>query len=128
MTGELFTATHRGRVKVVGQATENELAAITKPVAVEASRDFLERWSLVAIRDADRPGVEIHALGFRPKLRTTWITSPLTGVDMTSRAVATWSGHVYVLGQADDGPDLNPELRAHLGYALKAWGFNDVQD
>jgi hypothetical protein len=126
MTGELFTVTHRGRPAVVGRATGDELAAITTPLATDASRDLLECWSLVAIRDGDRQGVEIHALGWRPGLQNSWITSPLTGVDMTVPAVATWSGSVYRLGEPDSA-DLDPELRAHLAYALQRWGFDEVR-
>ena len=126
MTGKFFTARYRGQLVVIGPATMPELAALTKPVAKVACRDHLDQWTLVAIRDTARPVVAVHVLGWRTMLANTWITSSLTAVDPEKTAVATRSGHVYLLGDPDS-TDLDPELRDHLAYALRTWGFADVQ-
>jgi hypothetical protein len=47
-------------------------------------------------------------------------------VNLTKAAVRTRSGHVYLLG-VHDQPELDPELHAHLAYALKTWGFENVR-
>lgn len=86
---------------------------------------MLERWSFVAVRDPRR-GTGVHALGWRMLLRNTWITSPVLVVDRASGAIRTRSGNAYLLGSRD-GSDLDPELREHLAYALRTWGFDDVR-
>ena len=47
-------------------------------------------------------------------------------VNLTLGAVRTRSGKAYLLGIRDQ-PQLDPELRAHLSYALREWGFEDVR-
>ena len=127
MMSELFHATYRGRPVVVGQVSPEELSVITRDVDVAGCQDCFERWTLVAIRDPGRPQVNIHALGWRSTLQNTWITSRLVAVDALTGAVATMSGHVYRLGDADAG-ELEPQLREHLRYALHQWRFESVQD
>lgn len=81
-------------------------------------------WSLIAVRTG--LAVEIHALGWRLLLAKTYITSRVVAVDFTVGAVRTRSRKIYLLG-ARDLPDLDPDLRDHLGYALRTWGFGDVR-
>lgn len=121
----LLEATYHGNAISVGHADEAELALLAGAVASAGVRDELELWSLVAIRDPAGRGTEVHALGWRTDLANTWITSPLTAVDLTASIVSTRSGHSYQLGTPDT-PELNPELRGHLAYALRTWGFDDV--
>ena len=122
----LFHASYRGRSVVIARAGTDELAALIQPVEDTVSRDNLDRWSLIAIRDPGRDRVNIHALGWRIILQTTWITSRLVSLDLGAQALATLSGHVYLLGKPDS-PELDPELRDHLAYALSHWAFDDVR-
>lgn len=122
----LFHATLEGRPVAVGHAIEEELAALAAPVSPNAVRDVFELWSVVAIRDPAGRGVELHALAWRVQLGNTWITSALTRVDRTLNLVAGRSGHAYLLGRPDRR-DLDPELREHLAYALRTWGYEDVR-
>ena len=87
---------------------------------------MLDPWAIVSIRRGDLRGAELHALGWRLTLANTWMTSPLVAVDPDRRMIITASGHAYSLG-ARDGTELHPLLRDHLGYALRTWGFTDVQ-
>ena len=121
----LFRAVHQGGPVTVGHASPEDLAALPGYPDPGSVRDVLERWSLVAIRfSGDR--TEIHALGWRVAERNTWITSPLVAMDMDASMVATRSGHAYRLGTRD-GAGVAPGLRSHLAYALRTWGFTDVQ-
>lgn len=121
----LFRATYRGNSVSVGHATDAELDAIAAVVDPASARDVLHAWSLVAVRDSESRGTQVHALGWRVALVNTWITSPLVGVDSQARAVSTESGHAYSL-ELQDGPELAPSLWKHLAYALRTWGFTDV--
>jgi hypothetical protein len=124
----LFHAAFRGRAVTVGHATDAELADLAGTAGTAGTaeaRDELDAWSLVAVRDAAGRGTEIHALGWRTGLLNTWITSPLLIVDLVANTVSTTSGHAYSLGRRD-AKDLRPELRRHLAYALRTWGFDDV--
>ena len=121
----LLRAIYRGNSVSVGRATDAELHAIAGPVDPAIARDVLHTWSLVAIRDPDGRGTQVHALGWRVALVNTWITSPLVGVDLQARAISTKSGHTYRL-ELQDGPELAPALRDHLAYALRNWGFANV--
>ncbi len=118
----LFEAVWRGDPVTVTHATQDEIAFLWG--GVDSADDMLELWSLIAIRSG--PAVELHALGWRLLLANTWITSPLVAVDRTVGAVRTRSGRTYALGVRDK-PALDPELRAHLGYALRTWGYADVR-
>ncbi len=124
---KLFQATYHVHPVVIGRASPQELSAINQDVDTAGCRDDLELWCLVAIRDPRRPQVQIHALGWRSALQNTWITSRLVAVDALKRAVATMSGHVYRLGEAD-AEELEPQLREHLRYALHQWKFESDQD
>ena len=119
----LFEATWHGDAVTVTHATVEEIAFLSGPV--EDGEDLLELWSLIAIRNG--PLSEIHALGWRLLLANLWITSPVVAVNLTLGAIRTESGKTYLLG-ARDKPELDPELRSHLGYALRKWGFDDVRD
>jgi hypothetical protein len=121
-TDILFHAVYRDDPVTVTLATNDEIEFLAGPVG--AAEDMLELWSLVAIRMG--LAVEIHALGWRLLVANTWITSPIVAVNLTLGAVRTRSGKVYLLGIRDQ-PELDPELRAHLGYALREWGFEDVR-
>ena len=92
MINEMFRATYRSRPVVIGQATAEELTAVTRNIHTGACRDCLARRTLVAIRDPGRPQVNIHALGWRLALQHTWITSRLVAVDpqSTSNALTQW--------------------------------------
>lgn len=128
MTGTriLFAATHHGQPVTVCHADEVELAAFAGTFATAEARDELEAWSPIAIRNLARDVAAVHALGWRPGIMNTWITSALRTVDTAAGTVSTSSGHTYTLGRRDD-PDLDPELRGHLAYALRRWGFDDVR-
>jgi hypothetical protein len=119
----LFTATFRDDPVTVTHATAEEISMIAEPVQ-EHPDDMLEFWSLVSIHYGHE--VEIHALGWRLLLANVWITSPVLAVDRGVGAVRTRSGRRYLLG-VRDRPELDPALRAHLGYALRTWGFEDVR-
>jgi hypothetical protein len=118
----LFNAVYRDAPVTVTHATPDELESLAGPVG--SALDLLELWSVIAIRFGT--AVELHALGWRVLLANTWITSPLRAVNLTEGAVRTRSGKVYLLGSRDQ-PDLDPELRSHLAYALRTWGFDDVR-
>ena len=121
----LFRAAYRGNPVFIGHATDAELDVIAAVVDAANARDVLHAWSLVAGRDPDGRGIQVHALGWRVALVNTWITSALVGVGLQPQVVSTWSGHAYRLG-TEDLPEQYPELRAHLAYALRAWGFSNV--
>ncbi len=110
----------------VGHATAAELAHLAGSVPGGGARDRLDSWSLVAIRGTGTGAAAVHALGWRIGLLNTWITSALLVVDTGSVAVGTRSGNIYTLGRPDD-ECLDPELRRHLAYALRTWGFDDVR-
>ena len=119
----LLHAVYRGRAISVGWATDVELDAIRGPV-LHNVRDVLESWFLVAIRDPGGLGTQVHALGWRPKMANTWITSALTSVEQDGNLVATRSGHAYRLacrGEAENAPI----LLDHLIYTLRTWGCSD---
>jgi hypothetical protein len=118
----LFRAVYRGEAVIVTHAKDAEIELF----AGEAGppRDKLELWSLIAIRCGSAFG--IHALGWRLRLANTCITSSVVAIDLTAGAVRTWSGKNYLLGSRDES-ELDPELRAHLAYALQTWGFDDVR-
>jgi hypothetical protein len=124
MTDEdiLFRAVYRGDPVIVTHAQDAEIETLVGPVG--PPRDKLELWSLIAIRIGS--AIDIHALGWRQLLANTWITSSLLAVDLTAGAVRTLSGKNYLLGGRDKS-ELDPELRAHLAYALGTWGFDDVR-
>jgi hypothetical protein len=119
----LFEATWHGDAVTVTHATVEEIAFLSGPVGDGGGEDLLELWSLIAIRNG--PLSEIHGLGWRLLLANTWITSPVVAANMTLGAIRTESGKTYLLG-ARDKPQLDPELRRHLAYALRTWGFEDV--
>lgn len=124
-SGRLYGATYHGNSVEIGLARDAELAAIAGSVFPASTRDLLDPWSLVAIRNLDGCRTEVHALGWRAALGNTWITSTLVGVDLQMRGVSTRSGYVYRLG-TEEVPGPSPELRDHLVYALHTWGFTDV--
>ncbi|WP_158933125.1 hypothetical protein [Acidisphaera sp. S103] len=117
----LFKAIYRGKPVSVTHASDVEIESVVGTVG--PPQDMLELWSFIAIRIGS--AVDIHALACRVRLRNTWITSSIVAVDLTARAIRTWSGQNYLLGTRDE-PELDPELRAHLAYALRTWGFTDV--
>jgi hypothetical protein len=117
----LFRAVFHGDEVIVTHATDAEVELFAGKVG--PPRDMLELWSFIAIRCGS--AFDIHALGWRILLANTWITSPLRAIDLTARAIRTRSGHAYLLGRRDT-VELDPELRAHLAYALRTWGFDDV--
>jgi len=132
MTGEpkhdgtvLLRAIYHGNSVSVGRATDAELDATAVPIDPAIARDVLNAWSLVAVRDPDGRGTQVHTLGWRVGLGNTWITSALVGVDLQARAVSPKFGHAYRF-KLQDGMKLAPSLRDHLGYALRTWGFTDV--
>ena len=118
----LFRAVYRGEPVIVTHAKDAEIELFAGEVG--PPRDMLELWSLIAIRCGS--AFDIHALGWRLLLANTWITSSLVAVDLTAGAVRTRSGNNYLLGGRDKS-ELDPELRAHLAYALRTWGFDDVR-
>jgi hypothetical protein len=118
----LFEAVYHGDPVIVTHATQDEIELLAG--TVDSAGDMLELWSLIAIHFG--PAVDVHAIGWRLLLANAWVTSPLVAVDRTAGAVRTRSGRTYALG-ARDQPALDPELRAHLGSALKKWGFEDVR-
>jgi hypothetical protein len=118
----LFRVVYNGDPVVVTHAEDTGIELFAGEVG--PARDVLELWSLIAIRCGS--AFDIHALGWRLLLENTWITSPLLAVDLTAGAVRTRSGHTYLLGGRDKS-ELDPELRAHLAYALRTWGFDDVR-
>lgn len=122
----LFAATYRNQPGTVCHANEVELNRHAGTVATAAARDELDAWSLVAIRNPARDVAAVHALGWRPGILNTWITSPLLVVDTVANVVAIASRHAYTLGRRDD-PKLDPELRGHMAYALRTWRFDDVR-
>src|ERR1700731_3163903 len=122
VTDILFRAAYRGEAVIVTHATNAEIELFAGEVG--PPRDMLELWSLIAIRCGS--AFDIHALGWRLLLENTWITSPLLAIDSAAGAVRTRSGHTYLLGCRDKS-ELDPELRAHLAYALRTWGFDDVR-
>lgn len=128
MTGTriLFAATYRNQPVTVCHANEAEPKRLAGTVATAATRDELDAWSLVAIRNPAWDVAAVHALGWRPGILNTWITSPLLVVDTVANVVATASRHAYTLGRRDD-PELDPELRGPLAYAPRTWGFDDVR-
>jgi hypothetical protein len=123
----LFEVAFQGCAVSVGHATDAELARLAGTVAVADARDQLDAWSLIALRDVAGGGNEIHALGWRTGLLNTWITSPLIIVDRAANLVNTTSGHAYSLGRPD-ARELHPALRGHLVYALRTWGYDNVQE
>lgn len=121
----LFSATSRGSRIAVGPATDEELAAIARPILFATAQDVLLPSMLVSIRTAGDLDVAVHALGWRLVLANTWITSRLLAADLESGAVGTWSGKVYTLVGCNSR-ELPPPLHDHLGYALRLWGYDDV--
>jgi len=119
----LFEATWHSDAVTVTHATVEEIAFLSGPVG--EGQDLLEVWSLIAIRNG--PLSEIHALGWRLLLANTWITSPVVAANLTLGAIRTESGKTYLLGVRDQ-PELDPELRRHLGDELRKWGYDDVRD
>jgi hypothetical protein len=117
----LFRAVYRGESVIVNHAKYAEIETLVGIVG--PPRDLLELWSLIAIRVGST--VDIHALGWRLLLANTWITSSVVAVDLTAGAVRTRSGKAYLLGSPDES-ELDPELRAHLAYALRTWGLDNV--
>jgi hypothetical protein len=118
----LFQAYYDGVPVTVTHATDDEIAQLAGPVT--SALDVLELWSLIAFRYGTE--IEIHALGHRTYLGTTRATTRVMVVDLTTGGVRTSSGAQYALG-ARDQPRLDPQLRSHLGYALRTWGFDDVR-
>jgi hypothetical protein len=124
--GVLFTVTCRGTLFSVGHATEAEIACLGGGEEPTDVRDVLELWSLIAIRDPTGRRTAIYALGWRAHLQSTWITSPLVGIDLNRCQVATSLGQCYRLLEPD-APGLEPRLRGHLAVALLRRGFEDVR-
>ena len=122
----LFTAARNGRAITVCHAADIELERLAGSVPGETARDALDLWSLVAIHGAGRSVAPVHALGWRIGLGNTWIASALLVVDTEGAAVGTSSGNAYTLGRPDD-ESLHPDLRRHLAYSLRTWGFDDVR-
>jgi hypothetical protein len=124
--GDLFTVTRRGAVFIVGHATTEELAALEESEDPTAKvQDVVELWSLIAVRDQAGRRTDIHALGWRAHLQSTWITPPLVGVNLNRCQVTTVSGHSFRLLE-QDAPGLEPRLRSHLADALLGRGFTYV--
>jgi hypothetical protein len=126
-TDILFDARYRGALVLVAHATTDEVESLAGPVGPADGKpadDLMELWSLISIRFTS--AIEIHALGWRTLLANTWISSPLVAVNLTEGSLRTRSGKIYLLGVRDQ-PELDPELRSHLAYALKTWGFDDAQ-
>ena len=121
----LFEATYDGAAVTIGHASEAELATLSGMIPTKA-RDGLDPWSLVAIREPGGDAFTMRALGWRVGLANTWITSALRCVDLAAGTVGTSSGHAYTLGGRDTN-ELHPELRRHLAYALRTWGYEDVR-
>lgn len=122
----LFRATFRGSRMVIAHAETMELGPLLGSLAHEPIRDTLTSWSLVAIRSEDNLPSEIHALGWRLEEANTWITSPVTSLDQEAQMIRTRSGAIYRLG-APDGDGIRPDLLRHLVYALRVWGYVDVE-
>ncbi len=126
MNGDaLFSATWHGRPAIVGLATQVELRRITNGKRPDSVLDVMRPAMLIAIREDGLQDAEIHALGWRTSLCTTWITSALVGIDATRTVIRTSSGRVYGLEDLQDEAGV-PVLLDHLAYALRRWGFDDV--
>ena len=125
--GLLFRASFRGLTAWVGHARCNEISALAPSPTHEAVRGHLDHWALIAIRFVGRPEPELHALGLVRQTGCVWITSRIMSSGESQASIITWSGNRYDLGRRGD-PELAPELRAHLRYALLTWGFVDVTE
>lgn len=121
----LFSATWRGRYVTVGMATDAELRSTTRRDLPGGIRDILQPSMLFTLQEVGVEGVRVHALGWRVGLCNTWIMSALVGIDAGRTVIRTSSGHTYGLMDLQDDRPI-PELMDHLGYALRAWGFDDV--
>ena len=117
-SGLLYRATYRGNSVEIGLAGDAELAAIAGSVFPASTRDLLDPWSLVAIRNLDGCRTEVRALGWRVALGNTCVTSVLVGGGMQAWVVSTRAGHAYRL-EIEDMPELCPELWSYLTYALR---------
>lgn len=126
MSELLFRAIQGGRPVAIGRATSDEVSALAGPVVPVAVRDDINRWNLIAIRDPLVRGMQIHALGWRRRLGTTWITSPIVSIGAASATISTSSAHSYALGKPD-GADIDPVLADHLLYALRTWGLIGIE-
>ena len=126
MSEVLFRATCRDRPVVIGRATPDELSTLADPVDLAATRDDIDRWNLIAIRDPSGRGTQIHALGWRRRLENTWITSPIIGINVYPAMVRTSSAHSYGLGEPG-GTAMDPELMDHLLFALRTWRFVGIE-
>jgi hypothetical protein len=125
--GVLFRATDKGVPQAACHATPEEIQALAGPIGVSVGHppdDTLDYWSLISIRSSVENS--IHALGWRRLMENTWITSRVLAINMTMGTVRTGSGAFYFLG-IQDQRELDPELRAHLMYALGVWGYDDVR-
>lgn len=121
----LFSATWHGRAATIGLATRAELGSITSPERPGSVQDVMRPSMLIAVREDGCRDVEIHALGWRMSLLTTWITSTLVSIDTARTVIRTSSGRVYGLEDLQDSECI-PTLLGHLDYALRRWGFDDV--
>lgn len=126
MLGQLlFTATFRGELIAIRQATETDYGTLTKRIARDAVSDVLDRWSGIAI-STSTVGPHVHILGWRQCLQDTWITSCVVARDPDVDLVKTWSGKTYLLGPPSS-PELDRDLWDHLHRALGAWGFEAIR-
>ena len=123
----LFLASFRELTTWVGHARCDEISALAPSPKHEELRGHLDHWALIAIRFVGRPETQLHALGSVRETGCVWITSRIMSSGENQSSIITWSGNRYNLGSRG-APELAPELRAHLRYALLTWGFVDVTE
>ncbi len=123
----IFQATHEGVPVTIGHATRGEVKAMEGPVGVAVGYppdDTLDHWNLIVIRSS--PATTLHALGWRRIVANTWLTTRIVAIDTTMDIVRTRSGAAYYLN-FQYPCELDPDLRAHLAYGLRMWGYKDIQ-
>lgn len=109
-------------------SVESEVAALAGEVPSAAEvRGEISDWRFVTY-EATAPGhgavVHVHVLGFLGEL--SWMTSPLVGVDLGRRRVATHSGSIYaLLGEPGKGEPSAHHL-LHVCATFHLWKRGEI--
>lgn len=106
-------------------ATDEDINNLKSEIQVQEPVATISRWCLISLdisKTKDGRAVLVCLTGYNTTHKSSWMTSPITGIDLDARLVTTLSGSLYRLeGARIDDPDL-----LYICATLHRWGIGDA--
>lgn len=106
-------------------ATDEDINNLKSKIPVQEPVAVITRWCLISLdipKTEDGRTVLVCLTGYNTTHKSSWMTSPITGIDLDAGLVTTHSGSLYRLeGARIDDPDL-----PYICATLHRWGIGDA--